>query len=66
MINFTSKAEILQCPLCADIIQSHHHYQLTYCECKNIFTDGGNEYERYGWELGNPPIIIKGFQDTND
>ncbi len=42
------KKNSLKCLLCGDIITSKHVHDFVRCSCKNVFTDGGNEYLRRG------------------
>lgn len=38
----------IKCLKCNDVIKSYHVHDFKWCECKNIFIDGGDEYLRYG------------------
>lgn len=44
----------VRCKKCNDIIESKHSHDFKYCHCGEIFIDGGNEYQRYGWALKTP------------
>lgn len=39
-----------QCLSCFDIIESIHRNDFVQCSCKKIFTDGGTDYIRRGYE----------------
>ena len=51
-----------KCLKCDDIIESKHIHDLIYCSCKNIFTDGGNQYIRYG----GPGLMDNSYVDMSE
>ena len=61
MVNYKKKALILQCSNCKDVIQSQYRNHFAACHCGNVFTDGGDDYVRYGSELGSDAVILKEF-----
>ena len=38
----------IKCLKCNDIIQSKYRHHFLWCDCGNIFVDGGSEYTRIG------------------
>lgn len=44
----------VRCKKCDDIIESVHIHDFKRCKCGAIFLDGGNDYQRYGWETNQP------------
>lgn len=61
MVDYSRKAEILKCESCLGEIQSTHRHDFVYCTCKAIFTDGGDEYARYGFMSEAKFVILKEF-----
>lgn len=43
-------ANAAKCIECGDEIFSAHRHDFKYCECENIFVDGGMSYIRHGFE----------------
>jgi hypothetical protein len=41
-------ANVAECRLCGDVIESKHRHDFVTCKCGEIFTDGGREYIRRG------------------
>lgn len=37
-----------KCLLCNQIIESKHRHDFVYCECGNVYVDGGKDYLRRG------------------
>lgn len=52
-------SEKIKCLQCGEVIQSMHVHDFKFCECGNVFIDGGDEYLRYGVEYLNTIEIIK-------
>jgi hypothetical protein len=42
----------IQCNKCKDIIESKSVHDFRYCQCGNVFVDGGRDYTRRGWNDG--------------
>ena len=42
------KRNRIKCLKCGDVIESKHVHDFRWCQCKNIFVDGGLEYCRIG------------------
>jgi hypothetical protein len=61
MVNYKKKALILQCTNCKDVIQSQYRRHFTACHCGEVFTDGGDDYARYGSNPGFDFVILKEF-----
>lgn len=38
----------IKCTKCGDVIESKYTHDFRWCNCKNIFVDGGLEYSRIG------------------
>ena len=38
------------CGLCNEAVTSTHRHDFCQCSCGNLFVDGGNDYQRYGWD----------------
>lgn len=66
MVDYSRKAEILKCSGCLGEIQSKHRHDYVYCACGAIFTDGGNDYARYGCEPGAEFVVLKEFGSEDD
>jgi hypothetical protein len=50
------KRNAAHCLSCNKIIESKHTHDFVYCECENIFVDGGKAYIRRG--IKNPSMYI--------
>ena len=37
-----------QCSKCGSIVESLHRHDLVWCDCKESFLDGGDDYYRAG------------------
>lgn len=42
----------VRCKKCDDVIESTHNHDFKRCKCGAIFIDGGMDYQRYGWGMG--------------
>ena len=42
------KRNRIQCLVCNDVIESKSIHHFVKCKCGACFTDGGNEYQRFG------------------
>lgn len=61
MPDYSRASEILKCSECKEEIQSTHRHDYVTCTCGAIFTDGGDDYARYGWNPGSKFEILKEF-----
>lgn len=61
MVNYKKKALILQCGKCKDVIQSQYRNHFAACHCGDVFTDGGDDYARYGCAPGSEFVVLKEF-----
>lgn len=66
MIDYSRKAEIIKCSGCLGEIQSRSRHDFVYCACGGVFTDGGDEYARYGCEPGSEFVVLKEFGSEED
>lgn len=62
----------IKCKICNTTIKSLHRHDFKYCDCKNCFIDGGNDYVRYGVTHGVNSVeflengkILKNCDDKN-
>jgi len=44
----------VKCTNCDTVIESKHRHDFVWCNCREIFTDGGTDYLRRG---GNPKYM---------
>jgi hypothetical protein len=47
---------MIECPVCHDVIESVHRHDFKYCSCGNVSVDGGQEYRKRSWGNGGLPI----------
>lgn len=57
------KGKRVKCLVCNDIIQSTHVHDFVRCSCGAIFVDGGSDYLRMGWPMGEPESYLEVLED---
>ena len=58
------KANKCKCNLCGDVIESKSVHDFVQCSCGRIFTDGGKEYIRRGFQEVNDIIDLTEFESN--
>ena len=56
-----------QCGKCGSIVESTHRHDFVWCECKESFLDGGDDYFRAGGYM--TPVFeepLKTFNETSE
>lgn len=48
----------IKCPACGDIIFSRARHDFRYCTCKEVYIDGGFDYNKIGFHTKQPIFII--------
>lgn len=48
---------MIKCLKCDDIIESTYRHDFKECKCECCFVDGGNDYQRIGYENINDVMI---------
>lgn len=61
MVDYKKKALILQCTNCKDVVQSQYRNHFAACHCGEVFTDGGDDYARFGCNAGFEYVVLKEF-----
>jgi hypothetical protein len=61
VVNYKKKALILQCTNCKDVIQSQYRRHFAACHCGQVYTDGGDDYVRVGFDPGAEFVVLKQF-----
>ncbi len=41
----------IKCKKCNDIIESKYRHDFQQCQCGKVFCDGGQEYQRIGFDI---------------
>ena len=53
---------MIRCTLCGDVLISYHRHDFKTCSCKTCFVDGGNDYQRVGY---NKPEDVDVWDNKN-
>ena len=58
------KRNAIKCLKCNQVIESEHHHDFKWCECKTCFVDGGKDYIRYGADDPTSIEILTEWEDN--